>query len=62
MRSQNIAAELQQALDYLSVGLQELELAIIHSESAFDPRSEALNDAAGAIALGVQELRRQIAR
>lgn len=49
---------LNQAVNYLAVGLGELEAIIADEQAAGEPRSLAMEDAAGAIALGIQELRR----
>lgn len=60
MRPEHITKQLELALNHLSAGLGELEQAIIAAEQLVDVDDEALNDSAGAIALGVQELRRQL--
>lgn len=57
----NDIQQLRLALDHLSVGLGELEQLLIRRESEGKPDSLALQDAAGAIALGTQEIRRALA-
>lgn len=53
--------QLRLALDHISVGLGELEQLLIRRENSGKPDSLALQDAAGAIALGTQEIRRALA-
>lgn len=53
--------QLRLALDYCSVGLGELEQLLERRQAERKPRSLQLEDAAGAIALGTQEIRRALA-